>query len=67
MSLNYGHSLKGYQWLRGDKVIMSYLFKDRIIDLWDDVTEKELEDFKAYINSDIIAVNYNNHKIIEES
>lgn len=44
-------SLKGYQWLNDEgKVIMSYMFKDRILDVWKDITEKDMDEFKEYLN-----------------
>ena len=43
-------SLKGYQWLIDNKVVMSYLFKDRILDIWRKVENEEIEKFKEYIS-----------------
>lgn len=43
-------SLKGYQWLVNGKVVMSYLFKDRIIDIWQEVNDEEIKNFKEYIS-----------------
>ena len=43
-------SLKGYQWLVNNRVVMSYLFKDRILDIWEPVSEEALDRFKAYIS-----------------
>ena len=43
-------SLKGYQWLNDTgEVIMSYMFKDRILDVWKDVTNKDMDEFKEYL------------------
>ena len=42
-------SLKGYEWLREGKVVMSYFFKDERLIIWEDVTEQELADFKQFL------------------
>ena len=35
-------SLKGYQWLNDkEEVVMSFRFKDLILDIWKDTTEEE--------------------------
>ena len=43
-------SLKGYQWLIDNKVVMSYLFKDEVLDIWQKVENEEIEKFKEYIS-----------------
>lgn len=43
-------SLKGWQFLNDEgKVEASYLFKDRVLDLWLEVTEERLQEIKDYI------------------
>lgn len=59
-------SLKGYKWLRDDKAIMGFSFKDLEIYLWDDVSEKEYNEFTAYIKKqgfEILKTELNGHKI----
>lgn len=58
-------SLKGYQWLdNNNKVIMSYTFKYCELDIWQDTTEEELNNFIQYLKDhycDKFNINYNNH------
>ena len=43
-------SLKGYQWLDDNKIVlMSYTFKDEVLDVWRDTTKDELENFKRFL------------------
>ena len=62
-------SLKGYQWLKGDKVIMYFTFKYRELVLMQDVSQKDFNEFKSYIknniNFDVLKVIYNDFKILE--
>lgn len=62
-------SLKGYQWLRDDKVIMLFTFKDREVFLLTDVTEEEYNEFCKWLDEnapfkDERVLNLNDHKII---
>lgn len=59
-------SLKGYEWLKDNKVIMNFTFKYLELTLFEDVTKKELEEFKNFLkekNEKILKIDYNNHKI----
>lgn len=59
-------SLKGYEWLKDNKVIMYFTFKYLELTLLEDVSKKELEEFKNFLkgkNEEILKINYNNHKI----
>ena len=59
-------SLKGYEWLQDNKVIMNFTFKYLELTLFEDVTKKELEEFKNFLkekNEKILKIDYNNHKI----
>lgn len=59
-------SLKGYEWLKDNKVIMNFTFKYLELTLLEDVTKKELEEFKNFLkekNEKILKIDYNNHKI----
>ena len=59
-------SLKGYEWLKDNKVIMNFNFKYLELTLFEDVTKKELEEFKNFLkekNEKILKIDYNNHKI----
>ncbi len=38
-------TLKGYQWLVNDKVVMSIHFKDLVLNVWEDVSDEELQKF----------------------
>lgn len=52
-------SLKGYQWLNDNgEVVMSYLFKEEIIDVWKEVSEEEIQKFKDYIGMEILGIEY---------
>lgn len=42
-------SLKGYEWLKDGKVVMSYYFKDITLYIWEDIAEQDLTDFKEYL------------------
>lgn len=42
-------SLKGYQWLIDNKVVMTFTFKRLELDVWEDVSITELEEFKKFI------------------
>lgn len=58
-------SLKGFQWLKNDEVIMSYLFKDKVLDVWLNITEQDYLDFKNYLEDhacNISKVEYHNKK-----
>ena len=60
-------SLKGYQWLRDNKAIMGFFFKDLHIFLWDDVTEEEYNEFVDYIKEkgfEILNTDMNEYQII---
>ena len=59
-------SLKGYEWVKDNKVIMNFTFKYLELTLLEDVTKKELEEFKNFLkekNEKILKIDYNNHKI----
>lgn len=62
-------SLKGYQWLKDNKVIMYFTFKYRELVLMQDVSQKDFNEFKSYIknniNFDVLKVRYNDFKILE--
>ena len=49
-------SLKGYEWLVNGKVVMYYRFKDLTITLLEDTTQKEIDNFKAWLKD-------NNHEV----
>lgn len=38
-------SLKGYEWLVDNKVVMSFRFKYLELDIWEDVSEEEQQKF----------------------
>ena len=62
-------SLKGYEWLKDNKVIMNFTFKYLELTLLEDVTKKELEEFKNFLkekNEKILKIDYNNHKIKDQ-
>lgn len=42
-------SLKGYEWLKEGKVVMSYFFKDLRLIIWEDIAEQDLTDFKQFL------------------
>lgn len=49
MSLNPGNSLKGFQFYDDEgKTQASYLFKDRILDIWKDISDERLEEIKRF-------------------
>lgn len=43
-------SLKGYEWLRDGKVIMTFTFKRLELDLWDNVTQEEYDEFCKWLD-----------------
>lgn len=64
-------SLKGYQWLNDkQEVIMSFTFKDRIIDIWKDTTIEELDKFKAFLKrqgweeKEMHGMDFHNNKVV---
>ena len=62
-------SLKGYQWLNDNgEVIMSFRFKDLVLDIWEDTTKEELEAFKEYLKEHswdkILKIEYHEHKVV---
>ena len=62
-------SLKGYQWLNDkEEVVMSFRFKDLILDIWKDTTEEELNKFKEFLKEHsvdtILRIEYNGNKVI---
>lgn len=62
-------SLKGYQWLNDKKeVVMSFRFKDLILDIWKDTTEEELNKFKEFLKEHsvdtILGIEYNGNKVV---
>lgn len=62
-------SLKGYQWFRDKKIIMSYYFKDEKIYLWNDVTIQEYHAFMKFLKEqkcNCNEINCNWHTIIFE-
>ena len=62
-------SLKGYEWLQNDKVIMYFTFKYLELTLLQDVSKKDFLEFKDFLqkeNCNVLKINYNNFKIIEE-
>ena len=65
-------SLKGYQWLNDkEEVVMSFSFKDLILDIWKDTTEEELNKFIEFlkehsIGRNIKKIEYHNNKIVKE-
>lgn len=63
-------SLKGYQWLdEKGKVVFSYRFKDRTIDVWKDTTKEEYDKFRAFLERhgidglQISGMNFHWHKV----
>lgn len=61
-------SLKGYEWLKDNKVIMYYTFKYNEITLINNVTKQDLQDFNKWLNQNYhhsSKVNYNGYKVIE--
>ncbi|MBR6907732.1 hypothetical protein IKN40_04500 [bacterium] len=59
-------SLKGYEWLRDDKVVMYYTFKYAEIVLLDYVSEKEFLEFNNFLSNHsckVIKTNCNNYNI----
>lgn len=42
-------TLKGYEWLVDDKVVMSIHFKDLELDVWEDVPEEEVQKFIKWL------------------
>lgn len=62
-------SLKGYQWLNDkEEVVMSFRFKDLILDIWKDTTEEELNKFKEFLKEHsvdtILRIEYNGNKVV---
>ena len=54
-------SLKGYEWLKEGKVVMSYFFKDLRLIVWEDVTEQDLAGFKKFLkehHSEVFKIEY---------
>jgi len=50
MSLRPGNSLKGFQFYDDEnKTEATYLFKDRILDIWKEITDERLEEIKKYL------------------
>lgn len=44
-------ALKGWQFLDDDgKVQASYLFKDCVLDIWEEISNERLEQIKKYLN-----------------
>ena len=63
-------TLKGYEYLRGERVVMMFTFKRLELDLLTDVTIKEFEEFKQYLlskNETIHTINQNGYTIKESS
>ena len=57
-------SLKGYQWLdENGEVVFSFLFKDKIIDVWKDTTIEELNKFKKFLGTKEKGIDLHFHKI----
>ena len=62
-------SLKGYQWLNDkEEVVMSFRFKDLVLDIWKDITEDELNKFKEFLKEHsvdtILKIEYNGNKVV---
>ncbi len=62
-------SLKGYQWLNDKKeVVMSFRFKDLVLDIWKNTTEEELNNFKKYLKNNgcdkILEIKYHDSKLV---
>lgn len=62
-------SLKGYQWLNDkEEVVMSFRFKDLVLDIWKDTTEDELNKFKEFLKEHsvdtILKIEYNGNKVV---
>ena len=62
-------SLKGYQWLNDkEEVVISFRFKDLILDIWKDTTEEELNKFKEFLKEHsvdtILGIEYNGNKVV---
>lgn len=62
-------SLKGYQWLNDkEEVVMSFRFKDLVLDIWKDTTEDELNKFKEYLKNNgcdtILGIKYHDSKLV---
>lgn len=63
-------SLKGYEWLKDNKVIMYYTFKRRQLILLQNVSDKDYQDFKKYIINQgftISSEEHNNYEIEQET
>ena len=67
MSLYPGNSLKGYQWLVNNEVVMDFWFKDRTLTIRKDTTKEELDKFKRFLTEEqswnIDYINENEHKV----
>lgn len=67
MSFNYGHSLKGYEWLDDEgNAIMYYTFKDLTIHIIQDTTKEELNKFKEWLKEhscNNTGLNFHYHKV----
>jgi len=57
-------SLKGYQWLNDKgEVLMSYHFKDLTLNVWKDITQQDLTEFKKFLEEhdcEIFKIEYYN-------
>ena len=61
-------SLKGYEWLKDNKVVMMFVFKYNEIILLSNVTKQDLQDFNKWLKQNYchsLKVNYNGYKILE--
>ena len=67
MSFYPGNSLKGYQWLVDNEVVMDYWFKDRTLTIIKDTTKEELDKFKRFLTEELSFkvdyINENSHKV----
>lgn len=63
-------SLKGYQWLNDNgEVIMSFTFKRLDLDIWEDTTKEELDNFIKFLKEqghNTYYIDYHNHKVSDK-
>lgn len=63
-------SLKGYQWYNdNNESVMTFTFKRLELDVWQDVSKKEYDEFIEFIKSRgyaIHSIDIHNHQIIGE-
>ena len=60
-------NLKGYQWLDSNKkVIMCFTFKYCELDIYDNITQSQFDEFTEFLknnNCRIQKINYNNYTV----